>query len=119
MDEPTHTIVAVLEEAGFGSSVAAPLVARVLAPIFEGTVPEAPLAAVRYARSTALPLCVAWYEWRTGDTLERLEAADPSSGDTGGPVLDASGQVRVRGIRVDCEDLLDEVLTVFLDGGVD
>jgi len=119
VDEPTYTVVAVLEEAGFGSSVAAPLVARVLAPIFEGTVPEAPLAAVRYARSTALPLCVAWYEWRTGDTLDRLEAADPSSGDAGGPVLDASGEVRVRGIRVNCEDLLDEVLAVFLDEGVD
>ena len=119
VEEPTHTIVAVLEEAGFGSSVAAPLVARILAPVFEGTVPEAPLAAVRYARSTALPLCVAWHEWRTGDTLERLEAADPSSGDVGGPVLDASGQVRVRGIRVDCEDLLDEVLAVFLDEEVD
>ena len=119
VEEPTHAIVAVLEEAGFGSSVAAPLVARILAPVFEGTVPEAPLAAVRYARSTALPLCVAWHEWRTGDTLERLEAADPSSGDVGGPVLDASGQVRVRGIRVDCEDLLDEVLAVFLDEEVD
>ena len=119
VEEPTHAIVAVLEEAGFGSSVAAPLVARILAPVFEGTVPEAPLAAVRYARSTALPLCVAWHEWRTGDTLERLEAADPSSGDVGGPVLDASGQVRVRGIRVDCEDLLDEVLAVFLDAAVD
>ena len=111
--------MAVLEEAGFGSSVAAPLVARILAPVFEGTVPEAPLAAVRYARSAALPLCVAWHEWRTGDTLDRLEAADPSSGDVGGPVLDASGQVRVRGIRVDCEDLLDEVLAVFLDKEVD
>ena len=119
VEEPTHAIVAVLEEAGFGSSVAAPLVARILAPVFEGTVPEAPLAAVRYARSTALPLCVAWHEWRTGDTLERLEAADPSSGDVGGPVLDASGEVRVRGIRVDCEDLLDEVLAVFLDEEVD
>ena len=119
VEEPTHAIVAVLEEAGFGSSVAAPLVARILAPVFEGTVPEAPLAAVRYARSTALPLCVAWHAWRTGDTLERLEAADPSSGDVGGPVLDASGQVRVRGIRVDCEDLLDEVLAVFLDEEID
>ena len=119
VEEPTHAIVAVLEEAGFGSSVAAPLVARILAPVFEGTVPEAPLAAVRYARSTALPLCVAWHEWRTGDTLERLEAADPSSGDVGGPVLDASGQVRVRGIRVDCEALLDEVLAVFLDEEID
>ena len=119
VDQPLYAIVAVLEEAGFGSSVAAPLVARILAPVFEGTVPEAPLAAVRYARSAALPLCVAWHEWRTGDTLDRLEAADPSSGDVGGPVLDASGQVRVRGIRVDCDDLLDEVLAVFLDKEVD
>ena len=69
--------------------------------------------AERYARSTALPLCVAWHRWRTGDTLDRLEEADPSSAEAGGPVLDASGQVVVRGIRVDCEDLIGEVLDVF------
>ena len=80
--------------------------------------PEAPLAAVRYARSTALPLCLVWYEWRSGDTLDRLETADPSSAETGGPVLDASGTVRVRGIRVDCADLIDEVLAVFEDRGL-
>jgi hypothetical protein len=45
--------------------------------------------------------------------LDRLEAADPSSAETGGPELDASGTVRVRGIRVDCNDLVDEVLAVF------
>ena len=113
--EPTHAVVAILEEAGFGSRVAAPLVARILEQVFEGTVPEAPLAAVRYARSAALPLCLEWYEWRSGNTLDRLDAADPSSAETGGPELDASGTVRVRGIRVDCDDLVDEVLAVFED----
>ncbi len=120
VEEPTHAMVAILEESGFGSSVAAPLVARVLEKVMEGTVPEAPLAAERYARSTALPLCVAWHRWLTGDTLERLEEADPSLGEVGGPVLDASGQVVVRGIRVDCEDLIEAVLDVFdadSDGG--
>ena len=113
--EPTFAIVAILEEAGFGSSVAAPLVARIMEKVAEGTVPEAPLASVRYARSVALPLCLEWYEWRSGNTLDRLEAADPSSAATGGPELDASGTVRVRGIRVDCDDLIDEVLAVFED----
>ena len=110
---PTHTMVAVLEESGFGSSVAAPLTARVLEKVFQGKVPEAPLAAERYARSAALPLCVAWHQWRSGDTLDRLEEADPSSSEVGGPVLDASGQVVVRGIQVDCEDLIEDVLDVF------
>jgi hypothetical protein len=30
-------------------------------------------------------------------------------------VLDASGRVVVRGIRVDCEDLIEDVLDVFDD----
>jgi hypothetical protein len=114
--EPTFAIVAILEEAGFGSSVAAPLVARIMEKVAEETVPDAPLASVRYARSTALPLCLKWYEWRSGNTLDRLEAADPSALDTGGPSLDASGTVRVRGIRVDCESLLDDVMALFGNG---
>ena len=107
---PTHTMVAVLEEAGFGSSVAAPLVARVLDPVLSGEVDEAPTAAVRYARSAALPLCVSWYEWITGDTRERLEGADPTADPESGPVLDADGVVRVRGERVDCVSLVDELI---------
>ena len=113
VEAPTYALVAILEESGFGSSVAAPLAARVLEKVFEGTVPEAPLAAERYARSAALPLCVAWHQWRSGDTLARLEEADPSSAEAGGPVLDASGRVVVRGIQVDCETLIEEVLDVF------
>jgi len=112
VEAPTHTLVAILEESGFGSSVAAPLAARVLEKVFQGTVPEAPLAVERYARSAALPLCVAWHQWRSGDTLDRLEEADPSSAEVGGPVLDASGKVMVRGIRVDCEPLIEDVLDV-------
>tara|TARA_B110001454_G_scaffold69583_1_gene67854 strand:+ start:2184 stop:4451 length:2268 start_codon:yes stop_codon:yes gene_type:complete len=111
--EPTFAIVAILEEAGFGSKVAAPLVARIMEKVVEGTVPEAPQASVRYARSVALPLCLEWYEWRSGNTLDRLDAADTSSTATGGPALDASGTVRVRGVRVDCESLLDDVMAVF------
>lgn len=115
-DSPTHVVVAVLEEAGFGSRVAAPLVARVLKPVLTGSVPVAPTEAVRYARSTALPLCVAWYEWITGDLLERLEGVDPGADPDSGPVLDADGVVRVRGERVDCGELIDELLTTLGSG---
>lgn len=112
-EAPSHAAVAILEEAGFGSRMAAPLVARLMKAVLGGTVPAAPLAADRYARSTALPLCVAWQRWRTGDTLDRLEAVDPTAADVGGPVLDASGRVVVRGIEVDCVDLIEEVLEEF------
>jgi len=107
---PTHVMVAVMEEAGFGSQVAAPLVARVMEPVLTGTVDEAPTAAVRYARSAALPLCASWYEWITGDTLERLKGVDPTADPASGPVLDADGIVRVRGERVDCGPLVDELI---------
>ena len=108
---PTHVMVAVMEEAGFGSQVAAPLVARVLEPVLTGAVVEAPTAAVRYARSAALPLCVSWHEWITGDTLERLKGIDPTADPESGPVLDADGIVRVRGERVDCGPLVEELIS--------
>jgi penicillin-binding protein 2 len=108
---PTHVMVAVMEEAGFGSQVAAPLVARVLEPVLTGAVAEAPTAAVRYARSAALPLCVSWHEWITGDTLERLKGIDPTADPESGPVLDADGIVRVRGERVDCVPLVEELIS--------
>ena len=110
VQEPTYVMVAVLEEAGFGSSVAAPLVARVMTRIFEGTVPEAPTMDERYARSTALPLCIEWFWWKTGNTLERLESIDLDAEPESGPVLGADGVVRVRGVRIDCEQLIDDLL---------
>jgi penicillin-binding protein 2 len=113
---PTHAIAAVIEEAGFGSHVAAPLVARLMKAVFTDGIDEAPTAAVRYARSVALPLCVDWYEWITGeDSLGRLEGSDPTADPTSGPVLDADGRVRVRGEVVDCTKLLEDVAEV-LDG---
>jgi hypothetical protein len=64
----------------------------------------------------ALPLCVDWYEWITGeDSLGRLEGSDPTADPTSGPVLDADGRVRVRGEVVDCTKLLEDVAEV-LDG---
>jgi len=110
VQEPAYVMVAVLEEAGFGSSVAAPLVARVMTRIFEGTVPEAPTMDERYARSTALPLCIEWFWWKTGNTLERLESIDLDAEPESGPVLGADGVVRVRGVRIDCEQLIDDLL---------
>ena len=110
VQEPAYVMVAVLEEAGFGSSVAAPLVARVMTRIFEGTVPEAPTMDERYARSTALPLCIEWFRWKTGNTLERLESIDLDAEPESGPVLGADGVVRVRGVRIDCEQLIDDLL---------
>jgi len=90
--------------------VAAPLVARVMTRIFEGTVPEAPTMDERYARSTALPLCIEWFRWKTGNTLERLENIDLDAEPESGPVLSADGVVRVRGVRIDCEQLIDDLL---------
>ncbi len=109
-EDPDIAVAAVIEEAGFGSQVAAPLVARLLeAALVEG-VEEAPTAAVSYARSVALPLCVDWYEWITGDdSLGRLAGSDPTGDPTSGPVLDADGRVRVRGEVVDCTELLARV----------
>jgi len=110
VQEPAYVVVAVLEEAGFGSSVAAPFVARVMTRIFEGTVPEAPTMDERYARSTALPLCIEWFWWKTGNTLERLESIELDAEPESGPVLGADGVVRVRGVRIDCEQLIDDLL---------
>jgi len=113
-DQPTHAIVAVVEEAGFGSQVAAPLVARLLEAVLVAGIAEAPTAAVSYARSVALPLCVDWYQWITGeDSLSRLKGSDPTADPTSGPVLDADGRVRVRGEVVDCTRLLDDVAGAF------
>ncbi len=108
-DTPTIAVVAVLEEAGFGSRVAAPLTARLLDRILTGTVAEAPTAAVSYARSAALPLCSNWLEWTTGDRLDRLEGTDSTADPKSGPVLDVDGIVRVRGQEIDCRTVLAEL----------
>ena len=113
VEQPTHAIAAVIEEAGFGSQVAAPLEARLLKAVLVDGIEEAPTAAVSYARSVALPLCVDWYQWITGeDSLGHLEGSDPTADPTSGPVLDADGRVRVRGEVIDCTRLLEDVAEV-------
>ena len=109
VEEPAYVMVTVLEEAGFGSRSAAPLVARVLKQIATNSVEDAPTASVSYARSAALPLCLEWLEWLGTDRLSNVGSSNSDS--ETGPVLEANGEVRVRGEVINCEELL-------LDNGV-
>ena len=111
VEEPEYAMVAFLEEAGFGSRSAAPLVARVLKQLATDSVEDAPTAAVSYARSAALPLCLEWLEWLSSDRLSNVGSSN-SDIETG-PVLEANGEVRVRGEVINCEELLlDNGITV-------
>ena len=109
VEEPAYVMVTILEEAGFGSRSAAPQVARVLKQIATDSVEDAPTAAVSYARSAALPLCLEWLEWLSTDQLSNVGSSNSNS--ESGPVLEANGEVRVRGEVINCEELL-------LDNGI-
>ena len=111
VEEPAYVMVTILEEAGFGSRSAAPQVARVLKQIATDSVEDAPTAAVSYARSAALPLCLEWLEWLSTDQLSNVGSSNFNS--ESGPVLEANGEVRVRGEVINCEELLlDNGITV-------
>ena len=111
VEEPAYVMVTILEEAGFGSRSAAPQVARVLKQIATDSVEDAPTAAVSYARSAALPLCLEWLEWLSTDQLSNVGSSNSNS--ESGPVLEANGEVRVRGEVINCEELLlDNGITV-------
>ncbi|HJM99902.1 MAG TPA: penicillin-binding transpeptidase domain-containing protein, partial [Acidimicrobiales bacterium] len=113
VDEPKFAMSVFLEEAGFGSRSAAPLVARVMEKLVTETVEEAPTAAVSYARSAALPLCLEWLEWLDSDQLSNVGGSNSAAGTDTGPVLEANGEVRVRGEVIDCGSLLaDNGITV-------
>ena len=107
-DEPQFAMSVILEEAGFGSRSAAPLVARVMEKLVTETVEEAPTAAVSYARSAALPLCLEWLEWLDSDQLSNVGGSNSAVGADTGPVLEANGEVRVRGEVIDCTALLED-----------
>ena len=110
VQKPEYVMVAMLEEAGFGSRVAAPLVARVLKKVVEGSVTEALTTESRYALSAALPLCIEWYIWKENSSLESLDSFSESDLEIFGPSLSADGIVQVRGSRVDCRKSLEELL---------
>ena len=109
--EPEYVIVAMLEEAGFGSAIAAPMAARVLKKVVEDTVPEALTTENRYAVSASLPLCIDWYLWRESDSLKNLESFSESEVEIFGPALSPDGTVRVRGIEINCDQVIQSVLS--------
>ena len=100
-----------LEEAGFGSAVAAPMAARVLQKVVEDTVPEALTTENRYAVSASLPLCIDWYLWRESDSLKNLESFSESEAEIFGPALSPDGTVKVRGIEIDCNQVIESLLS--------
>ncbi|MEO2164662.1 MAG: hypothetical protein ABGX61_00520, partial [Acidimicrobiales bacterium] len=78
-------------------------------------VAEAPSAAESYAQAAALPLCLSWQEWMTGDRLSQLEGSRSAADTETGPVIEADGKVRVRGMLIECRVLLADY--GFLAGG--
>ena len=109
--DPDYVMVAILEEAGFGSAVAAPMTARVLEKVVEDRVPEALTTENRYAVSVSLPLCIDWYIWRESDSLKNLESFSESEAEIFGPALSPDGTVRVRGIEINCEQVIETLLS--------
>ena len=109
--DPDYVMVAMLEEAGFGSAVAAPMSARVLQKIVENRVPEALTTENRYAVSASLPLCIDWYIWRESDSLKNLESFSESEAEIFGPALSPDGTVRVRGIEINCDQVIQSLLS--------
>jgi len=109
--DPDYVMVAILEEAGFGSAVAAPMTARVLEKVVEDRVPEALTTENRYAVSVSLPLCIDWYIWRESDSLKNLESFSDSEAEIFGPALSPDGTVKVRGIEINCEQVIETLLS--------
>jgi len=109
--DPDYVMVAMLEEAGFGSAVAAPMSARVLQKVVEDRVPEALTTENRYAVSASLPLCIDWYIWRESDSLKNLESFSESEVEIFGPALSPDGTVRVRGIEINCDQVIQSLLS--------
>ena len=109
--DPDYVMVSILEEAGFGSSVAAPMSARVMKKMVEDNVPEALTLENRYAVSAALPLCIEWYLWKESDSLKNLESFNETESEIFGPSLSPDGTVRVRGIGINCNEVIESLLS--------
>ena len=109
--DPDYVMVSILEEAGFGSAVAAPMSARVMKKMVEDNVPEALTLENRYAVSAALPLCIEWYLWKESDSLKNLESFNETESEIFGPSLSPDGTVRVRGIGINCNEVIESLLS--------
>jgi hypothetical protein len=115
----------VLEEAGFGSRVAAPLVARILEPIANGRIRGSALPQeVRYARFTARGACTAWQEAQaaavgaedgSATTTTTIAVTPPSSTVVLDsllpevPEVDADGTVVIGRVEVSCIDVFADL----------
>ena len=110
-EDPEYVIVTILEEAGFGSAVAAPMSARVMKRVVEDSVSEALTTENRYAVSAALPLCIEWYLWKESSSLSNLESFTEINSDVFGPSLTPDGNVRVRGIEINCNEVIESLLS--------
>ena len=109
--DPDYVMVAILEEAGFGSAVAAPMSARVLQKVVEDKVPEALTTENRYAVSASMPLCIDWHIWKESDSLTNLESFSESEAEIFGPALSPDGTVKVRGIEINCDQVIESLLS--------
>ncbi len=77
----------------------------------EDRVPEALTTENRYAVSVSLPLCIDWYIWRESDSLKNLESFSESEAEIFGPALSPDGTVKVRGIEINCEQVIEALLS--------
>jgi penicillin-binding protein 2 len=116
--EPRYVAVAVLEEAGFGSRVAAPLVARVLEPIARGTIRGTAVPQeIRYARFVSRGACTAWDEAnQEGEGAEGGTAVEPAASTLPldpllpvPPTVRPDGTVAVGRVQVSCVDVLADI----------
>jgi len=82
------------------------LVSRILNQLLTDAVAVAPSAAESYAQAAALPLCLNWQEWMNSDRLSQLEGSRSATDAETGPVIEADGKVRVRGMLIECQALL-------------
>ena len=58
-----------------------------------------------------MPLCIDWYLWRESDSLKNLESFSESEAEIFGPTLSPDGTVKVRGIEIDCNQVIESLLS--------
>ena len=73
--------------------------------------PEALTNENRYAVSASLPLCIDWHIWKESDSLTNLESFSESEAEIFGPALSPDGTVKVRGIEINCDQVIESLLS--------
>ena len=117
--ESRYVVAAVIEEAGFGSQVAAPLVARILEPIARGNVPAALPQEIRFARFVARTACLQWQGALAVDDGDDATTTTSTTRPTNTlpldpllpepPSVDENGVALVDNVEVTCTDVLADI----------